>query len=83
MALLDRLPSQVAHDALPLVGEAETRSDIRYAAACSGRGFCSTESSLRSALRPKTPSMRPEPWQRRALNSASGVMNLLDDQVQR
>jgi glycine/D-amino acid oxidase-like deaminating enzyme len=86
-----------AYDALPVVGEAGARRNILYTAGCSGHGVGTqslmgqllaerirgAEHPLLSALRHKTPSTLPEPLQWCAVKSTLGVMNMLDDRVNR
>lgn len=87
----------LAYDALPVVGESGARQNILYSAGCSGHGLGTQslvgqliaerifgrEHPLLAALRHKTPSTLPEPLQWCAIQSALGLTNLLDGQLNR
>ncbi|MCS0630522.1 FAD-binding oxidoreductase [Telluria mixta] len=87
----------VAYDALPVVGEAGEYRNILYAAGCSGHGVATqsmmgqlladrldgTENPFRPALEHKTPSTLPEPLQWCAVKTTLGLLNVVDEYVNR
>src|SRR5262249_37545496 len=86
-----------ANDSLPVVGETGVENNILYTAGCSGHGVGSqslmgqllaerirgNEHPLLAALRHKTPPMLPGPLQWLAVKCGLGLMNMLDNQVNR
>ncbi|AIS12975.1 FAD-dependent oxidoreductase [Pseudomonas chlororaphis subsp. aurantiaca] len=87
----------LAYDALPVVGATGAQGNIFYTAGCSGHGVGSQslmghllaeriggiEHPLLAALRHKTPSTLPEPLQWCAVNLAMGLLNTIDERVNR
>lgn len=87
----------VAYDALPVVGETSEYRNILYAAGCSGHGVATqsmmgqlladrldgTENPFRPALEHKTPSTLPEPLQWCAVKTTLGLLNMVDEYVNR
>ncbi|SFQ29038.1 Glycine/D-amino acid oxidase [Pseudomonas sp. NFPP07] len=87
----------LAYDALPVVGETGEQGNVLYTAGCSGHGVGTQslmghllaeriggiEHPLLAALRHKTPSTLPEPLQWCAVNLALGLVNRMDEHVNR
>jgi glycine/D-amino acid oxidase-like deaminating enzyme len=87
----------MAYDALPVVGETGSHGNILYTAGCAGHGVATqslmgplladlirgVEHPRLAALRRKTPFTLPEPLQWCAVRGMLGLMNLLDEHVNR